>query len=411
MPTTASSRSYRALVPEPYNQSDDRSCGHLVRIHKACGRWPWELVQGLTPERWGESAAEKLALAVERVYLGPSSITRSELTERLMTEIRESRDRQITHKICADPASFQKRTLRTSISSTGEGRPIKQSRKANTKAQRGHVYQEHVRSSGRATDPDPVLDADPGPDPDPVAHTEVDRDPEPDPSMDMNLDLDLDMDLVNPVDVPDTNNTGTSVGESRNAKDDEALEESILRLEAAHSRLENYENELRNERQACTSLDIMIANAEKAIGIVSKQRDDAIQQVLIEETDLTKMKRFAMNLSENMRVSMNKSIEDTGRALSETVKKRDSAEKNLQMKQKGLNQQTNARKTTQCYINLLPRFISLCKNEINTEKENQKILFLRRDLRSLDPEGLSRIFDAGLSQCLELMVKIQEEKI
>lgn len=260
-------------MPEPYNQSDDRSCGHLVRIHKACGRWPWELVQGLTPERWGESAAEKLALAVERVYSGPSSITRSELTERLMTEIRESRDRQITHKICADvwdwvkatdqerrrstvstrsrktprndspeasgngqngdmigteeppitrlqPASFQKRTLRTSISSTGEGRPIKQSRKANTKAQRGHVYQEHVRSSGRATDPDPVLDADPGPDPDPVAHTEVDRDPEPDPSMDMNLDLDLDMDLVNPVDVPDTNNTGTSVGESRNAKDD-----------------------------------------------------------------------------------------------------------------------------------------------------------------------------------------------
>ena len=115
------------------------------------------------------------------------------------------------------------------------------------------------------------------------------------------------------------------------------MKESILRLEAAHSRLKNYENELSNERQACTSLDTMIANAEEAIDNASKQRDDAIQQLLIEETDLAKMKHFAMNSSENMRASMNKPIEDAGLGLSETVKKRDSAEKALQMKRKELN--------------------------------------------------------------------------
>ncbi|KAL6353977.1 hypothetical protein LRP88_12667 [Fusarium phalaenopsidis] len=305
------------------------------------------------------------------------------------------------------PITRQKRTLRTSVSAIDEGRPIKQSRKANTGAQRGHVHQEHVQSSGRETDPDPVLDLDPDPDPDPDPDTELERNPEQNPGMGMDLDLGPE----SPAEIADTSDTRTSVGESSNAKDDEAMHGSILRLTAAYSRLQDYENELSNERQACTSLDTMIANAEKAIVNASKQRDNAIQEVHTGQTDLVKMQHFAMELSGNMRASMNKSIEDAGRVLGEAVKKRDNAEENLQMKQKELNQHTNARKTAQNYMNLLPTFINLCKNEINTEKENQKILHLRRDLRFLNPEGLGRIFDAGLSQCLELMLKIQEEKI
>lgn len=187
------------------------------------------------------------------------------------------------------------------------------------------------------------------------------------------------------------------------------MDESILRLKAAYSRLQNYENELSDGRQACTSLDTMIANAEKAIVNASKQRDDAIQEVLTGQTDLVKMQQFVMELSGSMRASMNKSIQDAGRILGEAVKKRDNAEENMQMKQKELNQHMDARKTAQNLVNLLPTFINLCKREISTEKETQKILHLRRDLRFLNPAGLGRIFDAGLSQCLELMLKIQEE--
>lgn len=155
----------------------------------------------------------------------------------------------------------------------------------------------------------------------------------------------------------------------------------------------------------------MVANAEKAIVNASKQRDEAIQEVLTAQTDIAKMQNLAMELSGNMRESMKKSIEDAGRVLGERVKKRDNAEKNLQMKQEELSQHTDARKTSQSYMNLLPTFINLCKDEMNTEKENQKKLFLRRDLRFLTPEGLGRIFDAGLPQCLELMLKIQEENM
>ncbi|RSL84264.1 hypothetical protein CEP52_016475 [Fusarium oligoseptatum] len=298
-------------------------------------------------------------------------------------------------------ASFQKRTRRTSVSAIDEGRPIKQGRKANTGARRGHIHQEHVQSSGRETDLDLVLDLE----------AEADSDPERDSNQNPGMGIDLDLETVSPAEMADTRNTRASVGEFSDAKDNKAMEESILRLRGACSRLQDYENELSNEREACTSLDTMIAKAEEAIVNTSKERDDAIEEVLTAQTDLVEMQKFAKNLSGNMQATMNKSIEEAGRVLGETVKKRDKAEKNLQMKQEELKQHINARKTAQNYMNLLPTFIKLCKDEINTEKEHQQILFLRRDLRFLNPEGLNRIFDAGLSKCRDLMSKIQEEKI
>ncbi|RSL44679.1 hypothetical protein CEP54_014580 [Fusarium duplospermum] len=189
MPTTASSMPYQALVPETYKI---RKSKQEQITHKIC------------KEVWDWVKASDQAKGTSTVS------TRSRKTLRNDSPEASGNDRNGGMIRTEDPPitrpqleSFQKRKRRANVSAINEGRPIKQSRKTNTDEM--HPGPDPELDAGLDLDPDPNLDADAGLDPS--------LDPNPGPG------------------TANTSGTRTSIGESSNAKDDKAMEESIFASE------------------------------------------------------------------------------------------------------------------------------------------------------------------------------------
>ncbi|KAL4723467.1 hypothetical protein ACLX1H_009102 [Fusarium chlamydosporum] len=447
-------RSKEHIVPEPYNINPLRICGFFRRIHEACDQWPWDLVNDRITTRYPDTMTLNLTLAVEKVCSGSSNVTITELVERITSQM----DGRLTYTICdeawkwvkktneerkgatrkssrpkstppndllqrlhggqknitsktpvlvtARPSvvSHQKRTIRPPSSTAAEEPPQKFSRTPTTVTR----YRNRSKSSTGAPGGEGVHDLGLG------AEGQVNSNiaHEPDHGLGVNSGSGFVCNNIDDINAEVEGNIQTAQGvdKFRNSHDDRAMAESILLLEEAHSRLQTFKCELKQEEQSKASLDIRIAETEDILSEIRTGLLGNMKEVSEKQVDLRGLGHVAKALNKDIQGPTEESIVGARLNPRQSIQNGENIGKKLQQYQEELDGYRNHQQTLQYYIEMLSRGIRRSQQEVELEKEKQKVLMLTRDLRQLNPEGLARIFDAGRHRCSEIMVKIQEEK-
>ncbi|KAF4451728.1 hypothetical protein F53441_5407 [Fusarium austroafricanum] len=351
------STSDRVPIPEPYNRNSRAVCKQLRQIHKACGKWPWDLLPGRVPDELDEEMVKQLGAAVKFASDDQYDVTVPEMAEWLNGKIKDGG--VLTSKLCFDVVDWvmyihdertdykenytnnrkatqvervkhdERQSGRKSSSNDehghGSGRRSSRIRKRqhsndevtlplsprSAPQSRQKKRSPRTRSSTAKnvaeaeTQPEPKTKNEPKPkvEPEPESESESesesDPEPEPEPEPEPHPDHDMEMD----VDSDPHDNEGANIITHRSLIGtsyqtlEEAIAASSRRLEVARLNLKEYEEDLEIEKEALETINSSLSEASQAHEVAIQNWRNAVIKAETKQNELTQIQDFAQSFS------------------------------------------------------------------------------------------------------------------